>query len=177
MPTFAKPCILRTNAKQLQKRFPPNNNVSNESTTCTKLPVSEDPNCEKLAEINNVDLVISSSGLNCLVNNFGPNYANSWILPLAIKRHNDKNVVYIDKPGPPIASTIPEKNTWVYKYILKYFSIGKKHVASERYAEYLFLINIFVINCISLFINIIIDTFYRITIVHLAMLILRSCCN
>ncbi|OAD55762.1 hypothetical protein WN48_04294 [Eufriesea mexicana] len=98
---------------------------------------NEDVNCQKLAEDNNVDLVISSSGLNCLVNNIGPTYPNSWILPIVIKKHNDKNVIYIDKPGPPVANTIPEKNTWVYKYILKYYfsSIKNSTLKNENIEE------------------------------------------
>lgn len=131
LPTFNEPCMLHINSEQLQKRFLPEKDNVKKSLMFFKLPVSEDANCQKLAEDNNVDLVISSSGLNCLVNNIGPTYSNSWILPIVIKRHNNKNVIYIDKPAPPVASTIPEKNTWVYKYILKYFFIGTKHLALE----------------------------------------------
>ncbi|KZC03783.1 NMDA receptor-regulated protein 2 [Dufourea novaeangliae] len=98
-------------------------------------PLSEDANCQRLAESNNVDLVISSSGLNCLVNNIGPTYSNSWVLPLVIRRHNDKNVIYIDKPGPPPANTVSKKNTWVYKYILKYSFIDAKHPSLNRINE------------------------------------------
>ena len=132
LPTFIKPCILRINSAQLRKRFLSNKNTFKELSNSVKLPVSEDVNCQKLAEDNDVDLVISSSGLNCLVNNIDPTHSNSWILPIVIKRYNDKNVIYIDKPAPPIASTVPEKNTWVYKYILKYFFIGTKYLTSER---------------------------------------------
>lgn len=124
--------MLRINSEQLQKRFPPNQINSNKSLFSYKLPVSEDINCQKLAESNNVDLVISSSGLKCLVNNIGPTNSNSWILPFIIKKHNDKNIIYIDKPAPPVASTIPEKNTWVYKYILKYFFFHTKHLPSNK---------------------------------------------
>ncbi|CAL7935085.1 unnamed protein product [Xylocopa violacea] len=141
LPPLTKPYMLRVNLIQLQKRFPPKKNTSNNPPPCYKLPVSEDVNCQELAETNNVDLVISSSGLNCLVNNMGPNYSNSWLLPLVIKRHNDKNVIYIDKPAPPIGSTIPEKNNWVYKYILKYSFINTKHPtfrSNEKYNDNVF---------------------------------------
>ncbi|KAK1129044.1 hypothetical protein K0M31_020177 [Melipona bicolor] len=131
LPTFTKPCILRINSAHLRKQFLPNENTFKESSNSVKLPVSEDINCQKLAEDNDVDLVISSSGLKCLVNNIDPTHSNSWILPIVIKRYNDKNVIYINKPAPPIASTVPEKNTWVYKYILKYFFIGTKYLTSE----------------------------------------------
>ncbi|XP_017889972.1 uncharacterized protein LOC108630910 isoform X2 [Ceratina calcarata] len=119
LPNFEKPYKLHINSEMLRKRYPKKNNYT--KSIYWKLPVSEDAHCHKLAESNNVDLVISSSGLNCLVNNIGPKYSNSWILPVTIKRHNDKNVIYIDKPAPPVARTVPEKNSWVYKYILKYY--------------------------------------------------------
>ncbi|XP_076645747.1 uncharacterized protein LOC143355113 [Halictus rubicundus] len=120
LPSLTGPCYLQVKFRDLNKRFPHKNNNCKKSSLSYKLPVSEDANCQKLAEHNNADIVISSSGLNCLVNNTGPNYSNSWILPVVIKRHNDKNVIYIDKPGPPPANTIPGKNNWIYKYILKY---------------------------------------------------------
>lgn len=123
--------MLRVNSEELRKQFRPKTHI-NKSSAHFKLPVSEDPNCQTLAENNNVDLVISSSGLNCLVNNIGSSYSNSWMLPIVIKKHNDKNVIYVDKPAPPVASTIPEKNTWIYKYILKYFFIHTKPITSER---------------------------------------------
>ncbi|XP_076762937.1 uncharacterized protein LOC143430509 [Xylocopa sonorina] len=141
LPPLTKPYMLRVSLVQLQKRFPPKKNTSNNSSACFKLPVSEDINCQKLAEDNNVDLVISSSGLNCLLNNMGPNYSNSWLLPIVIKRHNDKNVIYIDKAAPPVGSTIPEKNNLVYKYILKYFCINSIHStfkSKEKYNDNIF---------------------------------------
>ncbi|XP_016920929.1 uncharacterized protein LOC108003276 [Apis cerana] len=136
LPTFTKPCMLRINSEQLRKRFSSDQNNSNKTLFSYKLPVSEDVNCQKLAESNNVDLVISSSGLKCLVNNIGPTNPNSWILPFIIKKHNDKNVIYIDKPAPPVASTIPEKNTWVYKYILKYFFFHTKNLHNNSNEEH-----------------------------------------
>lgn len=69
---------------------------------------------------NKVDVVISSSGLKCLLNNIDPQYSNLWTIPVVVKSHNDRNVVYIDKRLPPLTATIPQKNTWVYKYILRY---------------------------------------------------------
>ncbi|XP_053987491.1 uncharacterized protein LOC128880932 isoform X1 [Hylaeus volcanicus] len=136
LPTFHSSYMLCISSEQLQERFPPKTYVSKESPICSKLPVSEDTNCQELAENNNVDLVISSSGLNCLVNNIGPSSSNSWILPIVIKRHNDKNVIYIDKPAPPSANTVPHKNNWVYKYILKYFLINVEHPISENTEAY-----------------------------------------
>ncbi|XP_076289652.1 uncharacterized protein LOC143213566 isoform X2 [Lasioglossum baleicum] len=131
LPSLTGPCYLNVKFRDLKTRFPHKHNVCKKSSMSYKLPVSEDANCQKLAESNNADIVISSSGLNCLVNNIGPNYSNPWILPVVIKRHNDKNVIYIDKPGPPSANTIPRKNNWIYKYILKYSSIDAQDPTSH----------------------------------------------
>ncbi|XP_076379234.1 uncharacterized protein LOC143259720 [Megalopta genalis] len=132
LPSLTSPYYLAVNSEKLRKRFPHKNRVCKKSALSYKLPVSEDVNCQKLAEDSNADIVISSSGLNCLVNNIGPNYSNSWILPIVIKRHNDKNVIYVDKPGPPSANTVPGKNNWVYKYILKYFLIPAQSSTTDN---------------------------------------------
>ncbi|XP_029053790.1 uncharacterized protein LOC114881233 isoform X4 [Osmia bicornis bicornis] len=66
LPSSMKPYKLCVTSQQLRKRFPPEKNLCSESSVPFKLPVSEDPNCQELTSNNNVDLVISSSGLNCL---------------------------------------------------------------------------------------------------------------
>lgn len=126
------PFILQCDSTKLQEEFPVPNENSNTSKMHFKLPVSKDPTCEFFAQANDVDLVISSSGLNCLASNAGPNYAKTWSLPITIKSFNGKNIIYIDKPPPPNFATIPEKNTWVFKYILKQSLIQPKLMKSER---------------------------------------------
>ncbi|KAG7205175.1 hypothetical protein KM043_018266 [Ampulex compressa] len=123
IPTFTRPYILYRNSTRLQNKYPPTRHTCSHSSVHSKLPVNEDPNCQKLVEEHDVDLVISSSGLNCLVNNIGPTYLKSWILPVVVKVHHGKNVAYIDKSAPPTANTVPEKNTWVYKYIVRNFMV------------------------------------------------------
>ncbi|KAK0165185.1 hypothetical protein PV328_003727 [Microctonus aethiopoides] len=81
--------------------------------------VYQDINCKNLAKEHNVDLVISTSGLKCLATNLNSNYNNTWILPVYIEEYNSKTVIFIDKPLPSMAKNIMEKNTWVYKYIIK----------------------------------------------------------
>ncbi|XP_072767674.1 uncharacterized protein [Anoplolepis gracilipes] len=114
-PKLDRPSMLSLNSTILNKNHcvTPNN-----VTQHFRLPVSDDTYCEKLAMETNADFVISSSGLKCLLNNDSC-YLNSWTIPVVIKSHNGKNVVYIDKRIPPIIATIPQKNTWVYKYILR----------------------------------------------------------
>jgi len=92
--------------------------------------VSEDMYCEDLAIKAKVDLVISSSGLKCLLNNIDTTYSNSWLIPVVIKSHNGKTVIYIDKRLPPTIATTSQKNTWVYKYVLRYYFI--KNESPER---------------------------------------------
>lgn len=132
LPDLTKPYILRVNSTNLEEKFSISNEYSNHSNMNFKLPVSKDPTCESLAEANEVDLVISSSGLNCFANNVGPNYTKTWLLPVVVKSQNGKNVIYIDKPAPPTCNTVPEKNTWVYKYILRHAMIQLRSATSKR---------------------------------------------
>ncbi|XP_035719890.1 little elongation complex subunit 2-like [Vespa mandarinia] len=131
LPSLTRPFILQCNSKRLQEEFPIPNESNNTSIIHFKLPVSKDPTCEFFAQANDVDLVISSSGLNCLASNAGPNYSKTWALPITIKSFNGKNIIYIDKPPPSNFATVPEKNTWVFKYILK-SSFQSKLIKSER---------------------------------------------
>lgn len=81
--------------------------------------ISEDVNCQKIIESNEVNLVISTSGLKCLVNNLDPAHKNTWTLPVQVKKINEKNVIFIDKVLPPTSSNVLQKNAWLYKHILK----------------------------------------------------------
>nr|XP_050853419.1 little elongation complex subunit 2-like isoform X1 [Vespula vulgaris] len=132
LPPLTRPFMLHCNSTRLQEKFPVPDECCNTSTMHFKLPVSKDPTCEFLAQTNDVDLVISSSGLNCLANNAGPNYSRTWVLPITIKSFNGKNIIYIDKPPPPNCATIPQKNNWVFKYILKQSIFQQKPTKSER---------------------------------------------
>ncbi|XP_012275957.1 uncharacterized protein LOC105697317 [Orussus abietinus] len=81
--------------------------------------VSQDHNCENLAETHQVDLVISMSGLKCLANNVDQKSSTSWILPVLIREQCGKKIVYIDKPLPPNSKMIPQKNACIYKHLVK----------------------------------------------------------
>lgn len=84
-----------------------------------KLPVSQDPLAKRLALENQADLVISSSGIKCLMSNLNLSDPNYWTVPVSVEQGSSKNVVFVDKPLPPIALTAPQKNTWAVKHILK----------------------------------------------------------
>lgn len=103
----------------LLERYPPYV-APDKVTQHFRLSVSKDTYCEILAKEVEADFVISSSGLKCLLNNIDPDHSNSWLVPVVVKSHNGKNIVYIDKRLPPTNATVPQKNTWVYKYILRH---------------------------------------------------------
>ncbi|XP_032680871.1 uncharacterized protein LOC116848663 [Odontomachus brunneus] len=138
LPKFDEPYILEMDNTTLFKKYPV---CLSSSLPPFKLPVSEDIYCTNFAEEAKVDLVISSSGLKCIVNNIGSDYSNSWTIPVIIKPHNGKNVIYIDKKLPPVAATASQKNTWVYKYILRHCLVPteikspKKEVTSTEKDE------------------------------------------
>ncbi|XP_014479488.1 PREDICTED: little elongation complex subunit 2-like [Dinoponera quadriceps] len=117
LPKFDKPYFLRMKNTTILKKYPP---ILSSFLPHFKLPVSEDTYCRRLAEETKVDLIISSSGLKCLLNNIGSDCSNSWIIPVIIRSHHEKNVVYIDKKLPPVAATSLQKNSLVYKYILRH---------------------------------------------------------
>lgn len=58
------------------------------------LPVSRDPNAERLARHNGASVVISSSGFKCLLDNYDEvkhpspsGVGKSWVLPIAVREH------------------------------------------------------------------------------------------
>ncbi|XP_070158284.1 uncharacterized protein [Polyergus mexicanus] len=120
-PKLDRPSMLNVNPAILFSKY--QCVTPNKVTQHFRLPVRDDTYCEKLAMETKADFVISSSGLKCLLNT-DSYYLNSWIIPIVIKSHNGKNVVYIDKKIPSSLATIPQKNTWVYKYILRHCFAG-----------------------------------------------------
>ncbi|KAI4485351.1 hypothetical protein M0804_006856 [Polistes exclamans] len=130
LPTLTKRFTLDCNSERLQEYFPILNKSCNPPVHF-KLSVSKDPTCKSLAQDNEVDLVISSSGLNCLASNAGLTDLKAWMLPVTIKYFNGKNIIYINKPAPPVSANIPEKNHFVFKYILRK-AIFQHEPVSER---------------------------------------------
>ncbi|KYN40421.1 NMDA receptor-regulated protein 2 [Trachymyrmex septentrionalis] len=103
-----------------------------------RLPVSEDTYCENLAIETGADIVISSSGLKCLLSNIDSDHSDSWLVPVVVKSHCGKNIVYIDKRLPSTIATVPQKNSWIYKYILRYHFVKsesskkRKHTIEDK---------------------------------------------
>lgn len=129
-PKLDRPSMLNVNPAILFNKY--QCVTPNKVTHHFRLPVSDDTYCENLAMETKADFVISSSGLKCLLN-IDLYYLNSWIIPIVIKSHNGKNVVYIDKRIPSSLATIPQKNIWVYKYILRHcFADANNEMFKEK---------------------------------------------
>ncbi|XP_012231570.1 uncharacterized protein [Linepithema humile] len=135
LPKLDQPCKLSMNPENLLRKYQPCV-VFDKATEHFRFPVSEDEYCEKFALETKADLIISSSGLKCLLNNLDYKHTNTWAIPVVIKSHNEKNFVYIDKKLPPLIATVPEKNTWVYKYILRYYFVDAKNKSLENAEKY-----------------------------------------
>ena len=55
------------------------------------------------------DIVISTSALKVIFNNFMPHLEESWMIPITVRQHGSKTVIYIDKPLPPVSMTTEDK--------------------------------------------------------------------
>ncbi|KAL0116753.1 hypothetical protein PUN28_009992 [Cardiocondyla obscurior] len=131
LPNLDQKQTLHIDPVMLSQKYP-SYETPNPVTQHFKLPVSEDSYCESLAKEAEADFVISSSGLKCLLNNINPEHSKPWLIPVVVKSHQGKNIVYVDKKLPPSKATIPEKNTWVYKYVLRYHFVDIKNDTLEK---------------------------------------------
>lgn len=130
LPKLHQPCRLYIDRLELQEKFPPCV-APDKVTQYFRLPVSEDTYCESLAFLAEADFVISSNGIKCLLSNVGPDHLDSWLVSVVVKSHNGKNIVYVDKRLPPAKATIPQKNTWIYKYILRNFCVNAENESEK----------------------------------------------
>lgn len=136
LPNLTRRVLMPPNTPKMNQRFfSINNDKGPQKNVIFKTPVSEDPNCAKLAKMHDADLVISSGGLNCLALNIDPNITTSWILPVVVKCINDKNVVFIDKPLPPTGLTVLQKNAWMHKYNVKSYLAHPYHCGAAKYIK------------------------------------------
>ena len=55
------------------------------------------------------DIVISSSALKVIFNNFMPKLDEVWSVPVVVRSHGKKNVIYVDKSLPPTSMSTEEK--------------------------------------------------------------------
>ncbi|XP_015118820.1 uncharacterized protein LOC107042333 [Diachasma alloeum] len=127
IPPLIRPTYLPFNSIKMERNY-----FNFPEAWVKKNLISEDVNCQRFVESNEIDLVISSSGINCLANNLDPSYKNSWALPVTVKTINDRRVIFIDKPLPPLAKSVLQKNAWVCKAILKSLILHPGHNTSVR---------------------------------------------
>ncbi|XP_042229382.1 little elongation complex subunit 2-like isoform X2 [Homarus americanus] len=89
-----------------------------------KTPVSKDHNAAYLAQKHEANIVISSSALKIIADNYGPNFDKEWDIPVEVKSYPVKDadgsernhrVVFIDKPMVKKTWTPMEKKQLFYK--------------------------------------------------------------
>ena len=56
------------------------------------------------------DIVVSASALKVIFNNFMPELKEVWTIPILVRQHGSKTVIYVDKPLPPTSMTTDEKS-------------------------------------------------------------------
>ena len=86
-----------------------------------KTTVTSDINAEKLASFYKPDIVISTSALKVIFNNFGPNYDSVWEIPVTIWMARGGRVIFLDKPLPRKNLTLFDKKRWYSKIATKSF--------------------------------------------------------
>ena len=74
-----------------------------ENTYMHKLSIIQDPNAGKLASLYVPDVIISSSALKCIMDNFYPAFNRAWEIPVHIQDYqgatpaDTKRVIFIGK--------------------------------------------------------------------------------
>lgn len=75
-----------------------------------------------------IQIVISSSSMQTLFDNIGPNFDQQWEIPITIKTiKSNQKIVLIDKPFPKHKLTIREKNTKYLRYAFQHFTLETKN--------------------------------------------------
>ncbi|XP_011298787.1 uncharacterized protein [Fopius arisanus] len=127
IPELVRPTYLPVDSQKLEKTY-----FSFPEPQHQKNLITEDLNCDKIIEAHDIDLVISSSGLNCLCSNLDSSYKSSWALPVTVREVNNRKVILVDKPLPPQARNIIQKNSWISKYIIRSFLLNPRHNSSVK---------------------------------------------
>ncbi|GLV32446.1 hypothetical protein CBL_00845 [Carabus blaptoides fortunei] len=119
------PPNLNTNVKIILNKIPSIKNMEpkEEVLKCIKLPASQDCHAEQLAKQYGCDVVITSSGLKTIIDNFGPDYNSSWDIPVIVKEceinGSKKNIIFVDKPLPQRVMSRMELNMKCRKVLLQ----------------------------------------------------------
>ena len=135
--------VLPTDYQKLCERYPPSNTVADISKAkeskfqqLHKTSVANDPNAEKLARFYKPDIVISTSAIKTIFNNFGPNYEREWEIPITLWLIEDGQcIIFINKPLPKKNMNVLDKKKWYAKIAAKSFLLhprGKTKHAKNR---------------------------------------------
>ena len=118
-------------------KYPPSDTLSDTSkdTHMYKKSVTNDSNAQKLARIYKPDIVVSTSAIKTIFNNFGPNYERDWEIPITLWLIEDgRCVIFLDKPLPKKNMNILDKKKWYAKIASKSFLLhprGKSKLAKD----------------------------------------------
>ncbi|XP_067004556.2 little elongation complex subunit 2 [Anabrus simplex] len=126
LPRLVLPCLksrtkVCTDYSKMTVEYPPGGSEQ-EPNSLYKVPVSKDKNAEYLAGVHGADVVISSGGLQTIINNLVP-FDKVWDIPVTVKeikyRENgalkQRKVVFVDKALAPKTMTVAERNIWYHK--------------------------------------------------------------
>jgi len=96
-----------------------------ENTYMHKMSIIQDPNAGKLAALYVPDVIISSSALKCIMDNFYPAFSKAWEIPVHIQDYqgatpaDTKRVIFIGKPFIPKQVTASDRNKLGFKYSVR----------------------------------------------------------
>lgn len=84
--------------------------------TMPQMPVvSADPHADALAHQHGVEIVASSSVLCALFQTVGPDFHQTWQIPIVVKKHGGRAVAYLDKPLIRPKYDMREKNEFLHQ--------------------------------------------------------------
>ena len=121
--------VLPRDYQKLCEKYPPSDAIpdalkakDSQHPQLYKTTVSSDPNADKLARIYKPDIVISTSAIKTIFNNFGPNYEREWEVPVTLWLIEEgRCIIFVDKPLPRKNMNIIDKKKWYAKIAVKSF--------------------------------------------------------
>ncbi|KAK0042774.1 little elongation complex subunit 2 [Biomphalaria pfeifferi] len=88
-------------------------------------PVSSDGNMKALLIKHKIQVAMSSSVVNCLFNNHGPDYAKAWNIPVTVETYQSEGtshkLIFLDKPLFEDDLLIRDYSTLFHKYAFRVF--------------------------------------------------------
>ncbi|KAK6975657.1 little elongation complex subunit 2, partial [Biomphalaria glabrata] len=98
-------------------------------------PVSSDGNMKALLIKHKIQVAMSSSVVNCLFNNHGPDYAKAWNIPVTVETYQSEGsshkLIFLDKPLFEDDLLIRDYSTLFHKYALRVF-VSQTKIRNSR---------------------------------------------